>query len=117
MSGELMARFEKRFAGGPVIRSDLQAPTGRPHVTVLFGPSGCGKTTVLRCLAGLERPERGRIECDGRVWLDVGQQVSLPPQSRDVYFTRLASQSRLRVSPPKLNSTVPLIVSPSSLPL
>jgi molybdate transport system ATP-binding protein len=39
-------------------------------VTVLFGPSGSGKTTMLRCLAGLEQPEAGRIQFDGEVWFD-----------------------------------------------
>ncbi|HEU5288339.1 MAG TPA: ATP-binding cassette domain-containing protein, partial [Candidatus Limnocylindria bacterium] len=33
----------------------------------LLGPSGCGKTTTLRCIAGLERPEAGRIQIAGRV--------------------------------------------------
>ncbi len=44
----------------------------------LLGPSGCGKTTVLRCVAGFETPDRGRILLDG---VDVGR---LPPERRDV---------------------------------
>jgi molybdate transport system ATP-binding protein len=39
-------------------------------VMVLVGESGSGKTTLLRCLAGLQRPERGRIAVDGEVWFD-----------------------------------------------
>jgi len=33
----------------------------RKEFLVLLGPSGCGKTTALRCLAGLEKPDKGRI--------------------------------------------------------
>jgi molybdate transport system ATP-binding protein len=39
-------------------------------VTALFGPSGCGKTTLLRCIAGLERPREGRLSFQGEVWQD-----------------------------------------------
>ena len=39
-------------------------------VTALFGPSGCGKTTLLRCIAGLERPRAGRLSFQGEVWQD-----------------------------------------------
>ena len=35
----------------------------------LTGPSGCGKTTLLRCIAGLQRPDRGQIEVSGRIGL------------------------------------------------
>src|SRR5581483_1624012 len=45
---------------------------------VLLGPSGCGKTTLLRCLAGLEYPERGRIFIGGR---DVTDD---PPRKRQI---------------------------------
>ena len=39
-------------------------------VTAITGPSGCGKTTLLRCVAGLLRPEQGRIVVSGSVWQD-----------------------------------------------
>lgn len=86
MSRELMADFEKRFPRGAVIRGELRLPADRFHVTVLFGPSGCGKTTVLRSLAGLERPNSGRIEFHGESWFDAGRRTLLSPQARDVGF-------------------------------
>ena len=84
--GLLVAEFEKRFRGGPAITAALRQPIGRQFVTVLFGPSGCGKTTILRCLAGLERPERGRIMFGGDTWFEAARRVSLPPQSRRVGY-------------------------------
>ena len=84
--GLLAAEFEKRFARGPAITSAFRQPIGRPFVTVLFGPSGCGKTTILRCLAGLERPQRGRITFGGDTWFDAARRVSLPPQARRVGY-------------------------------
>ena len=48
----------------------------------LLGPSGCGKTTTLRCVAGLERAERGRITIGGRVVS--GNGTFVPPQSRGI---------------------------------
>lgn len=86
MSGELVARFEKRFPRGAVITADLIQPADEFSVTILFGPSGCGKTTVLRCLAGLERPETGTIEFRGDIWFDAAQRISRTPQQRDIGF-------------------------------
>jgi molybdate transport system ATP-binding protein len=48
----------------------------------LAGPSGAGKTSVLRVAAGLVRPERGRVEADGEIWLDTERGVDLPPERR-----------------------------------
>lgn len=48
------------------------------ETVALLGPSGCGKSTVLRCVAGLERPDAGRIEVGGR---DV---TRLPPEARHI---------------------------------
>jgi len=80
----LDARFVKRFAGGAVIHGEVNRALDAPGVTVLFGPSGCGKTTVLRCLAGLERPEEGRIQFGEETWFDARKAVCLPPQRRRV---------------------------------
>lgn len=51
-------------------------------ITALFGPSGAGKTTVLDCVAGLLRPERGRISLDGEVLFDAASRLCLPPEAR-----------------------------------
>ncbi len=53
-------------------------------VTVLAGPSGAGKTTVLRMVAGLARPDAGRIALDGRV-LDDGHH-RVPPFQREIGY-------------------------------
>jgi ABC-type sulfate/molybdate transport systems ATPase subunit len=50
--------------------------------TVVFGPSGAGKSTLLRLLAGLDRPERGRIALDGSLLTDSGRGLALPPGRR-----------------------------------
>jgi molybdate transport system ATP-binding protein len=86
MSTELAAEFEKHFPGGPRIRAALRLPTGAFAVTVLFGPSGSGKTTVLRCLAGLDRPERGSIRFEADTWFDADRGVCLSPQRRGIGY-------------------------------
>ncbi|GAA2636049.1 ABC transporter ATP-binding protein [Actinomadura fulvescens] len=52
------------------------------EVYTLLGPSGCGKTSTLRAVAGLERPDAGRIVIDGTVVTDTGRFV--PPNRRDI---------------------------------
>ncbi len=86
MVDEMTAAFEKTYHGGPSIHGTLQLPVGRPHVLVLFGPSGSGKTTILRCLAGLERPSRGRITFAGETWFDAEAGVQASPQARAVGY-------------------------------
>lgn len=86
MANALIAQFTKRFPGGAVIRGELNQPARALSVTVLFGPSGCGKTTVLRCLAGLERPEEGVIQFGGETWFDARQGIFLAPQQRGIGF-------------------------------
>ena len=66
-------------------RLELTLALGR-ETFALVGPSGAGKTTVLRAVAGLVRPESGRIVLDGEVLFDAASGVALPPEDRRVGF-------------------------------
>ena len=55
-------------------------------VTALLGASGSGKSMTLRCIAGVERPDEGRIALDGRVLFDSAAGIDLPPQKRRVGY-------------------------------
>jgi molybdate transport system permease protein len=52
----------------------------------LLGASGSGKSMTLRCIAGLERPETGRIVLSGRVLLDTHNRIDVPPAKRQIGF-------------------------------
>ncbi len=58
----------------------LDVQTGK--LLTLLGPSGCGKTTTLRCLAGLERPDAGRIVIANQVVFDSDKGIFVPPSER-----------------------------------
>jgi molybdate transport system ATP-binding protein len=58
----------------------------QPGVTVLVGPSGAGKSTLLRCIAGLSKPDQGRIAIGGRIVFDAAKRVDVPPEHRQVAF-------------------------------
>src|SRR5215510_14616693 len=58
--------------------------TAPNRVTILFGPSGSGKTTCLRAVAGIVRPDEGRISLGERVFFDSTSGVNLPIQQRRV---------------------------------
>jgi molybdate transport system ATP-binding protein len=66
--------------GALVLDVALQVQTG--ECLVLAGPSGAGKTSVLRVVAGLTRPERGRVECGRETWLDTERGIDRPPERR-----------------------------------
>jgi iron(III) transport system ATP-binding protein len=56
----------------------------RGKILTLLGPSGCGKTTTLRCVAGLEQPDAGRIAIDGEPMTSVADGIAVPPERRNV---------------------------------
>jgi molybdate transport system ATP-binding protein len=60
----------------------VELEIGAGECLALAGPSGAGKTSVLRVVAGLLRPERGRVVAGATTWLDTESGVDLPPERR-----------------------------------
>ncbi|WP_225767330.1 molybdenum ABC transporter ATP-binding protein [Inquilinus sp. Marseille-Q2685] len=56
------------------------------RLTALFGRSGAGKTSVVNVIAGLVRPQQGRVVVDGRTLVDTGRGVVLPPHRRRIGY-------------------------------
>ncbi len=54
--------------------------------TALLGASGCGKSLTLRCIAGIVKPDKGRIVLNGRVLFDSENKIDLPPQQRRIGY-------------------------------
>ncbi len=66
-----------------VLDVSIEAP---PGITILFGPSGAGKSTLLDCVAGLVRPDCGKITVGEETFFDSSSKVALPPQRRRVAY-------------------------------
>lgn len=62
----------------------FEAEQGTP--LALLGASGCGKSVTLRCIAGILKPDEGRITLDGTVLYDSAAGIDLPPQRRRVGY-------------------------------
>ncbi|MFR3291125.1 MAG: sulfate/molybdate ABC transporter ATP-binding protein [Lachnospiraceae bacterium] len=67
-------------------RLDAAFETDSGSVMGLLGASGCGKSVTLKCVAGIERPDEGRIVLDGRVLFDSAKRIDLTPQQRRVGY-------------------------------
>lgn len=65
---------------------DLTFAVGRSGITALFGPSGAGKSTAINAVAGLIRPDHGRIRINGQVVFDAETGVFVPPRRRNVGY-------------------------------
>ena len=73
----------KRF-GDRTIIDHVSFEIAHGELVSLLGPSGCGKTTTLRCIAGLETPEEGRIEIDDEVVFDSARGIMVEPYHRSI---------------------------------
>jgi iron(III) transport system ATP-binding protein len=69
-------------AAGGIAAATFAVPSGA--FFTLLGPSGCGKTTTLRCLAGLEIPDAGRISIAGQIAFDAQAGITIPVHRRDI---------------------------------
>jgi ABC-type sugar transport system ATPase subunit len=108
MAAIALDRVAKRYPNGHIAVDDLSLEVAAGELLVLVGPSGSGKSTVLRLIAGLERPDHGRILIGGE---DV---TAVPPQGRDLAMVfqsyalyphksvreNLAFGLRMRATPP-----------------
>jgi len=86
MERALSLDVTRRFPRGHGVAARVAWPLESDPVTVLFGPSGSGKTTVLRALAGLDRPDAGSIVFEGETWFDAAAGVHVPAQRRGIGF-------------------------------
>jgi molybdate transport system ATP-binding protein len=71
-------------SNGPGFSLDVEFQLPAQGISVVFGPSGSGKTTLLRCLAGLQRPDYGRLIVNGEVWQDAA--CFLPTHNRPIGY-------------------------------
>ncbi|MGE4559048.1 MAG: sulfate/molybdate ABC transporter ATP-binding protein [Desulfobulbus sp.] len=83
IQGGLSALIIKQLDHTP-LHLELHVPAG--GTLILTGPSGSGKTTVLRCLAGLERIDRGWIFFNGQCWNDTATAHRISPRHRELGF-------------------------------
>jgi iron(III) transport system ATP-binding protein len=75
--------LHRRFDGHAAV-DGVSFALDEGEIGVLLGPSGCGKTTTLRCIAGFDSPDRGRIRARGRVL--VGEGRALEAHERGIGF-------------------------------
>ena len=81
---QLTVDFEKRLKSQGKGFSVAVSFQTESLTTVIFGPSGAGKTTLLRAVAGLLKPERGRIALGDKIFFDSHQPLMLPPYRRNL---------------------------------
>nr|WP_313657385.1 ATP-binding cassette domain-containing protein [Achromobacter ruhlandii] len=79
-------RIRKNMVSGERHFSLDVAFSSKSKRIALFGPSGAGKSLTLRAVAGLLRPDAGRIEINGRVLFDSDARLSVAPQARRVAY-------------------------------
>ncbi len=80
---EIDVKKRLRSSSGEMLLN-VQAKLEQGKLTTIYGASGAGKSTLLHLIAGLLKPEEGRIRVGDDVWSDSTSKVFLPPQNRDI---------------------------------
>ena len=108
MSRIVLDHIDKYYGSNHVLK-DLCLTVEDGEFMTLLGPSGCGKTTTLRVVAGLEKPQHGTIEMDGRLVVNVAEQFFEDPGKRglNLVFQSYALWPHMTVFD---NTAFPLVV-------
>ncbi|HWF85298.1 MAG TPA: ATP-binding cassette domain-containing protein [Vicinamibacterales bacterium] len=86
MADALSVDVEQQFASGVRVAAAFRVEMRAGAMVVLFGPSAAGKSTVVRAIAGLGRPDRGRLQLGDVVWFDAHAGVWVGPQHRGIGY-------------------------------
>ncbi|MCC3865401.1 sulfate/molybdate ABC transporter ATP-binding protein [Terrisporobacter petrolearius] len=78
----LIVDIEKDF-GSFSLKVNIDQESG---VLGFLGESGCGKSMTLKCIAGIVKPDKGKIILNGRVFFDSQKKINIPPQERKVGY-------------------------------
>src|SRR5574341_231921 len=81
---KLLKQFTVRGAASVNAIDDVSFAVEPGEFFTLLGPSGCGKSTTLRCVAGLERPQQGKIILRGKTVFDSSSRTHVDPNHRNV---------------------------------
>ncbi len=112
----IIENVRKVFGGNVVALDNINIKIKDGEFFVLLGPSGSGKTTLLRCVAGLEKPDQGRIIIGDKVVFDAERKIYLSPKDRDIamVFQNYALYPHMKVFD---NIAFPLVVRRRELKL
>ncbi len=109
-NANLAVRIHKHLSRTFTLEAEFSVP---PGITILFGPSGAGKTTVLKCIAGLIRPDAGRIGVGSQVLFDSGDKINVGVAHRSIgyvfqnlaLFPHLTAEQNVQYGLAKLGAT------------
>ncbi|MGD0275991.1 MAG: ATP-binding cassette domain-containing protein [Syntrophales bacterium] len=65
---------------------DIDFTCPEENLLVMIGPSGGGKTSIIRMIAGLDKPDSGTITFNGETWFDASRRIHVPPQKRKLGY-------------------------------
>ena len=85
LSVHVRKKLAEPAGSGPAFTLDMEF-TASPGFTILFGASGAGKTTILDCIAGLRKPDAGRVVAGEEVLFDSQQSINVATRSRHVGY-------------------------------